>query len=169
MNRFGLASCGLGLACLFVGVSSNYPQAPSEGYSHEKFITWGFEDWDFPPDDFKIYFDGPVSITRIEGFVAASMLPEDPRKHPHKSHYIRQALLSCHNGTRGPLRGEHAAEPWTQAEQPNRLRRYEQSLTLSPVEINIKQHDRVPVHLPVRTCSTLKRWRQTRARPHADS
>mmetsp|Transcript_22865 Transcript_22865/g.71011 ORF Transcript_22865/g.71011 Transcript_22865/m.71011 type:complete len:214 (-) Transcript_22865:157-798(-) len=114
----------------------------------ERFVTWGFEDFDFPDDDFHLKFPEAVAITRIEGFVSASMLPEHP-EHRHSQTYIRQMLLVCHNGTRGPIHGEHAPAPWAQKDFPERTPRWEQSVTMSAVEINIKQHDREVIHLPV--------------------
>jgi len=120
----------------------------SSGMSEEFLVSWGFEDWDFPPNRFQLKFRASVSITRIQGFVSASMLPIGPARVQHANR-VRWASLKCHNGAPKPD-GFSLMPKYAVAEGNVRPKKYEQELGSAAVDLELQQQDRHAIHLPVR-------------------
>ena len=117
----------------------------SAQHTRTKFVTWGWEDYDYDPSVFVLEFPKPAHILRVEGFVSASALPHT---NPADSAYIRQSLIACRPKLESPTPTDGVQASLT---PPNdaAIKRWEVSVTVTPIEINIKQQGSEVIHLPV--------------------
>ncbi len=93
-------------------------------------VHWGVEHWALTSGHFKLYFDYPVSISKIEGTVSATGMSPTPD-------LLREALVTMTAPTSSPPAGVHVSSNGGNTSVDQHL-----------FAMNVKQRDTHEVHVP---------------------